>query len=260
MSTAGRNGPAGEPEGLLRLRHQVEREGLFWRWGLRGQQSQDSTRSKRKGLQPSRKVFPMGTVSPPPACDLSWHPQRTLLLTGTQGQLSTRPFRRPQPDIRGEKVAAKLPALSLLLPPPPVCGREMDLAGASGLASLQPAGWLFQEARAEPRITPAAARAAKRSGKRRPFFGNTQPCPKRDPALLPAGARAASRCSRLGVEGNKRPGWAPSGLSKDPHPGGQARPGRWGREPSQPGNLHSFPPTTPGQAPGGGSICSFLKD
>lgn len=55
----------GEPEGLLNLRHQVEREGLFWRWGLRGQQSQDSARSQRKGLPSSLKVFSMVTVSPP---------------------------------------------------------------------------------------------------------------------------------------------------------------------------------------------------
>lgn len=56
----------GKPEGLLNLRHQMEREGLLWRWGLRGQQSQASTRSKRKGLQPSLKVFSMVTAPPSP--------------------------------------------------------------------------------------------------------------------------------------------------------------------------------------------------
>lgn len=145
-------GPLGEPEGLLNLRHQMEQEGLLWRWGLRGQQSQDSTRSKRKGLQPSLKVFSMVTAPPPPyppppppACDLNWHPQRTPLLTGTQGQLSTWPFGRPQPDMRGEKVAAhpgtsELPAISLLLPPPPVRGR--DGSGGGLRPGIPAASWL----------------------------------------------------------------------------------------------------------------------
>lgn len=103
---------------------------------------------------------------------------------------------------RTQALLSSLQSLSSSRPRPFVA--EMDLAGDAGLASLQPAGWVFEEARAEPRVTPAATRAAKRSGKRKPFFGNTQPCPKQDPVPLPAGARAASRCSGLGVEENER--------------------------------------------------------
>lgn len=138
---------------------------------------------------------------------------------------------------RTQALLSSLQSLSSSRPRPFVA--EVDLAGDSGLASLQPAGWVFEEARAEPRVTPAATRAAKRSGKRKPFFGNTQPCPKQDPVLLPARARAASRYSGLGAEENKRLGWALLRSLSGPPPRLPGTPEAVGvRESSQHGNLH----------------------
>lgn len=91
-------------------------------------------------------------------------------------------------------------AVSLLIPEP-AFGRDGSGWGLFGLASPQPTGSAFEEARAEPRVTPAckAAGPSALAGER-PFLVTLSLAVKQDPVKTNVWAGPSS------------------GLSKGPHP------------------------------------------